>query len=110
MHDSNPYSLIRNTISRSINPFQACTRNKLAAQLNISRNSTYLLQRTNKIPPPITPPIGAKFWYQYEIEVVLLSMAAQHTSPEKVAKALATARKQIFEMLPQKADCKGCKQ
>jgi len=95
----NTQTIIESAISCSDNPFNAYNRNELSSALGIVRNSTYLLQRQGKLPPPISPPIGSKFWYRYEIDALLIAMSNPDIYQEEMVSELIKARKNLPQLI-----------
>jgi hypothetical protein len=95
MCDSYINDVILTALNLSDAPLHAVDRNRLSDTFGIVRNSTYVQQRRGKIPPPIKPPIGSKFWYQYETDAMLIAMADPNIDPEEITAALIDARQNL---------------
>ena len=101
MYDSKINSIIIVCIKTNDAPLSSVDRNKLSQQLGISRNSSYVLQRERKLPPPISPPLGPKFWHRYEVDAILLSMSDASITPESMASSLVESRSKLPELILQ---------
>lgn len=102
---STTYSdLIQAAIAASDTPLTATNRIELSNALGIVRNSTYLLQKEGKLPPPISPPIGSKFWYRYEVDALLLAMGNTSNDIAQLADELIESRAEIIPLIKKTRD------
>lgn len=99
MSESKIQDIIITSLSMSESPLSSIDRNRLSNMLGVTRNTTYLLQRQRKLPPPISPPMGSKFWYQYEVDAFLLAMSDADIQPEEIASALFASRKNLTALI-----------
>ena len=99
--------IILSAIASNDSPLNALDRNSAGDALNVARNTTYLLQRQGKLPPPISPPIGSKFWYRYEVDALLISMADPEIYPEEMVAALVEARNGLPTLIQECRSNKG---
>jgi hypothetical protein len=106
MRNSKINDVIYAAIALSSNQLKAADRSKLGATINVARNTTYLLQRQGKLPPPIAPPMGSKFWYRYEVDALLISMADPEIYPEEMVAALVEARNNLPALIMASATTK----
>jgi hypothetical protein len=96
---SNIDKIILSALRTTSTPLSAIDRNSLSRQLGISRNSSYILQRLGKIPSPIIPPLGPKFWYHFELNSLLIGMSSSDISLEELSLRLLHHRKKLPRLL-----------
>lgn len=82
-------------------PLNSVDRNMLSKKLGITRNTTYILQRQGKLPEPINPPMGSKFWHQFEVDAILLGMSDPEIQPQEMALSILASRQQLPELIRQ---------
>jgi hypothetical protein len=93
--------VILTSLLLSKTPLSSVDRKKLSEELGFARNSSYVLQRQGKLPPPITPPIGPKFWHRFEVDAILLAMSDPEIRPEEMAASILSSRKQLPDLIRQ---------
>lgn len=82
-------------------PLSSVDRNRLSQKLGITRNTTYLLQRQGKLPEPIDPPMGSKFWHLFEVDAIMLAMSDPEIQPEEMATSIMASRRKLPELILQ---------